>query len=43
MSPSAILFMAGSWVFVLGLTAFCFIRILSPRPRPRDGESTEKP
>ena len=31
MTPGAILFMAGSWTFVLGLTFWAFTRILRGR------------
>ena len=31
MSTAAIVFWLGSWAFVLGLTAFCFYRILRLR------------
>lgn len=32
MTTGAILFMALSWAFVLGLTGWCYGRILSRRP-----------
>ena len=31
MTPLAIAFMVASWSFVLGLTAWCFIRVLRSR------------
>lgn len=33
MSRAAIIFMLGSWTFVLGLTAWAFARLLSIKPR----------
>ena len=35
MTVSAILFMAASWTFVLGLTLWAFARVLRSRGRPR--------
>lgn len=39
MSAGAIAFLVGSWTFVLGLTAFCFGRILLQR-RHHDPDGT---
>lgn len=35
MTVSAILFMAASWTFVLGLTLWAFARVLRSGKRPR--------
>ncbi len=39
MSAGAVVFMALSWTFVLGLTTFCFARILTLR-RHHDPDGT---
>lgn len=36
MTTGALLFMAGSWVFVLGLMGWSFRRILRQQPKPPD-------
>ena len=44
MSRGAILFMALSWAFVLSLTGFCFLRILTlRRHHDPDGTGPAKP
>jgi hypothetical protein len=44
MSTAAIVFWLGSWTFVLGLTAFCFHRILHlRRHHDPDGIGPAKP
>ncbi|MBW3554985.1 MAG: hypothetical protein KY466_15875 [Gemmatimonadetes bacterium] len=35
MTPLALTFMVLSWSFVLGLTAWCFARVLRSEKRPR--------
>jgi len=44
MSRGAILFLVSSWTFVLGLTGYCFVRILLlRRHHDPDGTGPAKP
>lgn len=47
MTPLALTFMILSWSFVLGLTTWCFARVLRSekraRPEPPDGAGAEPP
>lgn len=46
MTTLALVFMLASWSFVLGLTAWCFHRVLrsqAARDRPSDDDSVEVP